>query len=1004
MYKKLVTTVLIVILIVALAGCQQERGEPAAEYRTAAANSEKLSQLDDIADKRVGVVTGTLFDGFVAQKYPQAKISRYDSTSDMVLAVKANKLDVAIVDALSAKAVQKNNQDIGILSDNALSYPMGVGFNKNNPTLRQEFNNFLKEARSNGTYDEIYQRWFDNDPELAVMPDIKKNTRGKKLVLGVSVADLPYVAFMNGKYVGFDIEMVQNFAVQKGYNLEIATMEFASLIAALSAGKVDMIADGIGITEERSKQVDFSDSYVEGKSAVIALKENLTGNNPSTADNGSKLKSVADLKNKKIGVLLGGIHDDYARKTWPRATVMQYKSQSDLILAVKTGKVDAAFYTHESLLEMLRNDKDLAFLGQNLFRIPIAMGFNQNNDKLREQFNEFLKQSKANGVFDDMVKRWITEGKTEMPVIKNPKNNGRLVVGIVSDKGLPFAIVKNNRVVGFDIEIAERFAAYLGKELVLADMEFASLISAVAGNKIDMIDSTLVITEERAKQVDFSDPYYELGASVFTLKKNLAGYDKAGPDNSALKLDDLSDKRIGVLTGSAGEKAARERFPQAQIINLDSITNAVAALGSNKVDAVVFERTSLQNVANQYPGYELIKEPVQLLDVAIAVKKGNPLLNSVNQTITELESAGTLADMKKRWFVKGDLPAMPKLDVPEYHETLRIGTEALMPPFEFVDSNHECSGFDMELAQRIGQKLGKKVVITNMNFPSLVPALQSGKIDLAISCFNVTEERRQKVDFSKPYHVSDTAAMVIKPGETSQLSKILKNVKTSFYSNIIVEQRYLLIADGLKITIIISLFSVIFGTLLGALICWLRMTKNRFLKAIARVYISILRGIPVLVLLMIIFYVVFASVNIDPVMVAVIAFGMNFAAYVSEMFRTSIESVDQGQREAGIAGGFTSLQTFTYIILPQAVKQVLPVYKGEFISLVKMTSVVGYIAVQDLTKASDIIRSRTFDAFFPLVMVAVLYFVISWLLALALDYIGFKTDPKRNRGRGGAEA
>jgi polar amino acid transport system substrate-binding protein len=216
-----------------------------------------------------------------------------------------------------------------------------------------------------------------------------------------------------------------------------------------------------------------------------------------------------------------------------------------------------------------------------------------------------------------------------------------------------------------------------------------------------------------------------------------------------------------------------------------------------------------------------------------------------------------------------------------------------------------------------------------------------------------------------------------------------------------VENRYLLIVDGLKVTIIISLLSVIFGTLLGALVCLMRMVKNRVLRNIARVYISILRGTPVLVLLMLIFYVVFASVDIDPVIVAVIAFGMNFAAYVSEMFRTSIESIDKGQREAGIACGFTPLQTFSYIIMPQAVRQVLPVYKGEFISLVKMTSVVGYIAVQDLTKASDIIRSRTFDAFFPLVMVAVLYFIVSWLLALVLDYIELKTDPKKNSNTGG---
>jgi ABC-type amino acid transport substrate-binding protein len=138
-------------------------------------------------------------------------------------------------------------------------------------------------------------------------------------------------------------------------------------------------------------------------------------------------------------------------------------------------------------------------------------------------------------------------------------------------------------------------------------------------------------------------------------------------------------------------------------------------------------------------------------------------------------------------------------------------------------------------------------------------------------------------------------------------------------------------------------------------------------------------------------------VNIDPVLVAVFAFGINFAAYVSEMFRTAILSIDQGQTEAGIAGGFTKTQTFIYIVMPQAIRQVLPVYKGELISLVKMTSIVGYIAVQDLTKASDIIRSRTFDAFFPLIMTAVLYFGISALLLMLLNTVERKIDPKRRR-------
>jgi polar amino acid transport system substrate-binding protein len=175
------------------------------------------------------------------------------------------------------------------------------------------------------------------------------------------------------------------------------------------------------------------------------------------------------------------------------------------------------------------------------------------------------------------------------------------------------------------------------------------------------------------------------------------------------------------------------------------------------------------------------------------------------------------------------------------------------------------------------------------------------------------------------------------------------------------------------------------------------MSASAILSGFAKLYIALLRGTPVLVLLMIIYYVVFASVNINPVVVAIFAFGLNFGAYVSEMFRTSIESIDKGQTEAGIASGFTKIQTFIYIIVPQALRNVLPVYKGEFISLVKMTSIVGYIAVQDLTKASDIIRSRTFDAFFPLLLAAFIYLVIAWMLTWALGYVELSVDPKRKR-------
>lgn len=226
-----------------------------------------------------------------------------------------------------------------------------------------------------------------------------------------------------------------------------------------------------------------------------------------------------------------------------------------------------------------------------------------------------------------------------------------------------------------------------------------------------------------------------------------------------------------------------------------------------------------------------------------------------------------------------------------------------------------------------------------------------------------------------------------------------QKISSSFYTNFIQDHRYTLILDGLKTTLIITLFAVLLGTLLGGLICWMRMNRSKTLQGIAKVYIDIMRGTPVLVMLMIMYYIVLAPVNASGVLVAIITFAMNTAAYVSEMLRTSIQGVDRGQTEAGLSLGFTKYQTFFGIVLPQAVKSMMPVYQGEVISLLKSTSIVGYVAVIDMTKASDIIRARTFDAFFPLITIAVVYFIIAWLIGVLLKAL---TKPRRKRSHAAA--
>ncbi len=210
---------------------------------------------------------------------------------------------------------------------------------------------------------------------------------------------------------------------------------------------------------------------------------------------------------------------------------------------------------------------------------------------------------------------------------------------------------------------------------------------------------------------------------------------------------------------------------------------------------------------------------------------------------------------------------------------------------------------------------------------------------------------------------------------------MLQIFQERFYDNFIKDDRWNYIWEGLTVTLRVTLFAVILGIVIGFLIAVVRSTydktgKMKVLNFVCSVYLTVIRGTPVVVQLLIIYFVIFGTVDISKILVAIMAFGINSGAYVAEIFRSGIMSIDNGQFEAGRSLGFNYSQTMRYIIMPQAFKNVLPALGNEFIVLLKETSVSGYIALQDLTKGGDIIRSRTYDAFMPLLAVALIYLVM----------------------------
>ncbi len=212
-----------------------------------------------------------------------------------------------------------------------------------------------------------------------------------------------------------------------------------------------------------------------------------------------------------------------------------------------------------------------------------------------------------------------------------------------------------------------------------------------------------------------------------------------------------------------------------------------------------------------------------------------------------------------------------------------------------------------------------------------------------------------------------------------------EDFKAQFILNFVDDGRWHYLANGLLVTLKLTFFAVLLGLVLGFCIAMIKNIhdntgKLKIANFLCNLYLTVIRGTPVVVQLMIIYFVIFGSVRIDKALTAILAFGINSGAYQAEIFRAGIQSIPKGQMEAGRSLGFSYLQTMTRIIMPQAIKNVIPTLLNEVITLLKETSVAGYIALEDLTKGGDIIRSRTYSAFMPLIAVALIYLVMVLIL------------------------
>ena len=737
-------------------------------------------------------------------------------------------------------------------------------------------------------------------------------------------------------------------------------------------------------------------------------------------------KAMLNAPGRRIGVSQGSAAEEAVASEFPEAAIVYFTDYLLGYTAVAQGKLDA--FVADSVQMQLTIDNGLT--GVHLLpevmdaTFKIAVGYSEVSaiPDLKDRLNRFIAEVKADGTLDDMCRRWVTEGDSAMPEIPMPTNPRlHLTVGTTGTVP-PYSYYEGSGLTGFDIELARRFAAWLGADLSLRVYDFGGIVPAAKSGKIDVVMSNLQYLPERSEGLPFSDILYEEKMGIM-VKGDAPSVDTAPstastPGKAVTSIAQLNDPdiKLGLPLSSAADEAVEDQLPLAQLIHYNDNLLGFMDVAQGRIDAFVYDVIGLKiSMENGVTGVRMLDETMdRQLSIRVGVSpvsKIPDLKDQVNRFIAGLKSDGTIDDMLRRWVWDAER-ALPEIELPadpKYH--LIVGTSGIEMPFSYYEGD-ALTGFDIEMAYRFAQWLGADLEFQVYDYSAIVPAAVSGKVDVVMADLQYTEERAESgLIYSDELFAgrigilvrddgqSDAASAL--PTETTGLSgpggkgSFWDGIAGSFNKTFIREDRWRLFVQGVLTTLLITALTILFGTLLGFAVFMLCRNGNPVANAVTRFCLWLVQGTPMVVLLMILYYIIFGSVAISGVAVAVLGFTLTFGAAVFGLLKMGVGAVDVGQYEAAYALSFSNRRTFYRIILPQALPHVLPAYRGEIVGLIKATAIVGYIAVQDLTKMGDIVRSRTYEAFFPLIAVTVIYFALEGLLGFLVSRISLSFNPKR---------
>lgn len=457
--------------------------------------------------------------------------------------------------------------------------------------------------------------------------------------------------------------------------------------------------------------------------------------------------------------------------------------------------------------------------------------------------------------------------------------------------------------------------------------------------------------------------------------------------------DQLDGKTIAILTGSIYEDIIKDNYKDSNFIYVNSRPELLLTVRAHKadgfmVDSYIGKIFSIENddilvLDDEYP---------EIHNGFCFSKNASQIREEFNAYLANCKENGYLDELKNKW-VDNYSNDTKIQDVTFYGNrgTLNVITSSDAMPMSFI-ANGTYQGYEVELLYGFCTYAGYVPEISNADFNAVITGVASNKYDVAFTGITITEERKRSIDFSDPVFAYSAKMCVLKQ-ETSKVStgnKIIdffNSFVNKFNKMFIEEDRWLLILDGIRVTCLITISSLLIGTILGFIVYLLCRKSGPVIKKVINRIAFIIDRIPTILILMFLFYIIFSSMPIKGEYVSIIGFSLIETFSIYSMLDNGINTIDKGQTEGALALGYTDNKTLFKFVLPQALKIIMPSYKNDVVSLIKTTSIVGYITVQDLTRVSDIIRSRTYEAFFPLFVSAVVYFLLAWLLSRIVEKI-----------------